>query len=204
MGRNHLGPGADLPYDQQGSGPITHLAGPPGWGGGGPLVKEDAVMKNKLSALVVALLLVTGVGVAGVAAATGSATSSAPAEGAGLVVNVTTDDTWSANMAFSLATNAVGQGLDVIVFLNVRGVYLADAERTPATEGNSDQDLHQKLQAFVDAGGTVVVCPSCAMEAGLTQDDLIDGAVIGEPGGIIPILADPAYNVISYMDPTED
>ena len=36
------------------------------------------------------------------------------------------------------------------------------------------------------------------MEAGLTQDDLVDGAVIGEPGGILPVLADPNYNVISY------
>ncbi|MCB0997994.1 MAG: DsrE family protein [Ilumatobacteraceae bacterium] len=131
-------------------------------------------------------------------------TDAMPVEGRGLLVNVTTDDTWSANMAFSLATNAAGQGLDVIVFLNVRGVYLADAERMPATEGTSDQNLHEKIAALVDAGAKVIVCPSCAMEAGLTQDDLVDGAVIGEPGGILPVLADPNYHVISYTEPTEN
>jgi predicted peroxiredoxin len=154
-------------------------------------------MRNKVLAIVAAVVL--AIGVVGVAAGGGTSAGAAPAaEGRGLLVNVTTDDTWSANMAFSLATNAAGQGLDVIVFLNVRGVYLADAERMPATEGNSDQNLHEKIAALVDAGAKVIVCPSCAMEAGLTQDDLVDGAVIGEPGGIIPVLADPNYNVISY------
>ncbi|MGD9755105.1 MAG: DsrE family protein [Acidimicrobiia bacterium] len=121
-----------------------------------------------------------------------------PAAAPGLLVNLTTDDTWAANMAMSLATTARQQGLDVVIFLNVRGVYLADAGRRPATEGNSELNLHEKLAAFVDAGGTVIVCPSCANEAGLTQDDLVDGAVIGKPGGIVALLADPRFNVISY------
>ena len=38
-------------------------------------------------------------------------TDAMPVEGRGLLVNVTTDDTWSANMAFSLATNAAGRAL---------------------------------------------------------------------------------------------
>ncbi len=117
----------------------------------------------------------------------------------GLLVNLTTDDTWSANMALSLATTARKEGMEpVIIFLNVRGVYLADSGRMPAREGNSELNIHEKLQAFIAEGGQVIACPSCSKEAGLTQEDYIEGVVIGEPGGIIPVLADPNINVISY------
>lgn len=117
----------------------------------------------------------------------------------GLLVNLTTDDTWSANMALSLAMNAREQGLEpVIVFLNVRGVYLADSGRMPATEGNSDMNIHQKIQALIAAGGKVIACPSCSKEAGLTQEDYIEGVVIGEPGGIFTFLTDPYIAVMSY------
>ena len=102
-------------------------------------------------------------------------------------------------MALSLAMNAREQGLEpVIVFLNVRGVYLADSGRMPATEGNSDMNIHQKIQALIAAGGKVIACPSCSKEAGLTQADYIEGVVVGEPGGVIPILSDPSMAVISY------
>ncbi len=117
----------------------------------------------------------------------------------GLLVNLATDDTWSANMALNLAMKARDQGLEpVIVFLNVHGVYLADSERMPAQEGNSDINIHQRIEAFIAAGGRVIACPSCSGEAGLTQANYIEGVVVGEPGGVIPILSDPSMAVISY------
>jgi len=117
----------------------------------------------------------------------------------GLLVNLATDDTWSANMALSLAMNAREQGLEpVVVFLNVRGVYLADSGRMPAQEGNSEMNIHQRIEAFIAAGGRVIACPGCSKEAGLTQADYIEGVVLGEPGGVIPILSDPSMAVISY------
>ncbi len=117
----------------------------------------------------------------------------------GLLVNLTTDDTWSANMALSLAMNAREQGLEpVVVFLNVRGVYLADSGRMPAKEGNSEMNIHQKMQALIAAGGQVIACPGCSKEAGLTQEDYIEGVVMGEPGGIFTFLTDPYIAVMSY------
>ncbi len=117
----------------------------------------------------------------------------------GLLVNITTDNTWSANMALSLATTAREQGVEpVIVFLNVRGVYLAERERLPATEGNSELNIHERLQAFVAAGGQVIACPGCSREAGLTQEDYIEGVTLGEPGGIVPFVTDPTITVVSY------
>lgn len=126
-------------------------------------------------------------------------TTENPAESGGLFVNLTTDDTWTANMAISIAHNALRSGHQpVTLFLNVRGVYLADRERLPATEGNSDLNIHQKLQAFIEDGGSVIACPSCAREAGLTQEDFIEGVVIGEQGGALPLLFAPNTAIISY------
>lgn len=120
-------------------------------------------------------------------------------ESKNLLVNLTTDDTWTANMAISLAQTALqNEGQAVTLFLNVRGVYLADRERLPATEGNSAMNIHEKLQAFMASGGQVIICPSCAREAGLVQDDLIEGVVLGEAGGILPFLLSPDTTTISY------
>ncbi len=120
--------------------------------------------------------------------------------GRALLVNITTDDTWTANMAISLAHTALrsGEAHSVTIFLNVRGVYLADSDRLPATEGNSELNIHQKLINFMADGGNVVACPSCSREAGLTQDDYLEGVVLGEPGGILPFLLDHNTAVMSY------
>ena len=121
------------------------------------------------------------------------------AEPGGLFVNLTTDDTWTASMAISFAHNALQSGHQpVTIFLSVRGVYLADRERLPATEGNSDLNIHQKLQAFIGDGGKVIVCPSCSHEAGLTQEDYIEGVVLGEKGGILPLLSAPNTVTLSF------
>jgi sulfur relay (sulfurtransferase) complex TusBCD TusD component (DsrE family) len=54
-------------------------------------------------------------------------------------------------MALSLAHNALRSGHQpVTIFLNVRGVYLADQERLPATEGNSDLNIHQRVVGTVN------------------------------------------------------
>ncbi|WP_413160632.1 DsrE family protein [Capilliphycus salinus ALCB114379] len=120
-------------------------------------------------------------------------------ERGGLFVNLTTDDTWTANMAISLAHNALKKGHQpTTIFLNVRGVYLVDRERLPATEGNSNLNIHQKLQAFIQDGGKVIVCPSCSREAGLTQADFIEGVVLGEQGAALPLLFDPNTVTVSY------
>jgi sulfur relay (sulfurtransferase) complex TusBCD TusD component (DsrE family) len=121
------------------------------------------------------------------------------AESGGLFVNLTTDDTWSASMAISLAHNALRNGYQpVTIFLNVRGVYLADRGRLPATAGNSDLNIHERLQAFIADGGRVIACPGCSREAGLTQEDFIEGVVLGEQGGALPLLFAPNTVTISY------
>ncbi|HZW01671.1 MAG TPA: DsrE family protein, partial [Candidatus Deferrimicrobium sp.] len=73
-----------------------------------------------------------------------------------------------------------------------------DAGRLPDTAGNSEMNLHGRLQALMQVGGQVVVCPMCSMEAGLTAEEYIDGVTMGEPGGVLAYLTDPDVTVISY------
>jgi predicted peroxiredoxin len=152
--------------------------------------------RRRLVPLTAVLTLLIGLAIAlgGVAAIA----QEEPAPSRGLLVNLTTDDTWTANMAIGLATTAAGEGVETVLFLNVRGVYLADAERLPDTAGNSEMDIHGRLGMLMQAGGEVIVCPMCGMEAGLTAEDLIDGVTMGEPGGVLAYLTDPDFTVISY------
>ncbi|CAD0217806.1 hypothetical protein PL10110_1010005 [Planktothrix agardhii] len=46
--------------------------------------------------------------------------------------------------------------------------------------GNGDLTIHQRLQKFIEDGGTVIACPNCSRKAGLTQEDLIEGVVLGQ------------------------
>lgn len=101
----------------------------------------------------------------------------------GLFITLTTDDTWSAAKAIMFAhQKSLKNGHDTAIWLNVRGVYLADKKRPSnvpglmAKDGTSIQDM---LTAFIADGGTVLMCSACSAAAGLTKADYIDGVEMG-------------------------
>lgn len=101
----------------------------------------------------------------------------------GLLVNLTTDDTWAAAKAIMFAhQKSLKNGHDTAIWLNVRAVYLADKKRAShihglmADKGLSIQDM---LKAFMADGGTVIMCGACSQAAGLTKEDYIDGVTMG-------------------------
>ncbi len=117
----------------------------------------------------------------------------------GLFVNLTTDDTWTTNMAINFAHNALVDGhKPVTIFLNVRGVHIADSKTLPLKDGKIDFNVHQSLQEFIKDGGKVIVCPICARQAGLKEENLINGVVMGEKGEVLPLLFSPNTVTISY------
>lgn len=100
-----------------------------------------------------------------------------------LFINLTTDDTWSAAKAILFAhRRALANGYDTAIWLNVRAVYLAEVDRPShipgplAEEGTSIQDM---LTAFMADGGTVIMCSACSGAAGLTEEEYIDGVIMG-------------------------
>lgn len=123
-------------------------------------------------------------------------------EGPGLFINLTTDDTWAAAKAISFGHGrALENGYRVAIWLNVRGVYLADEKRPShihglmAEDGTSIQDM---LQAFMADGGTVLMCSACSAAAGLTLEDYIDGVAMGDWPTVEAWLFDPEVQTLSW------
>jgi len=110
-----------------------------------------------------------------------------------LFVNLTSDDAWRAEMAVHYAEQAQQLGYRVVLFLNVRGVYLA-RKNPPA----SLRSVQAKLLQMIREGATVYVCPMCSRRAGMrVPDDWMDGAQAGS-AEVIHLQMSPNTHVMSY------
>lgn len=121
----------------------------------------------------------------------------------GLFVNLTTDDTWSAAKAISFAhEKALKNGhAPVAIWLNVRGVYLADKKRPSHVHGlmrEQNKSIQDMLTAFMADGGKVIMCAACSAAAGLTQEDYIDGVVMGTWPVVEELMFDPNTTTLSW------
>jgi len=121
----------------------------------------------------------------------------------GLFVNLTTDDTWAAAKAILFAHEKVLKRghKPVAIWLNVRGIYLADKKRPSHVHGlmkEQGQSIQDMLQAFAKDGGLVIACAACSKAAGLTEDDFIDGVQMGNPDLVLGILFDPRVKTLSW------
>lgn len=106
----------------------------------------------------------------------------------------------SACMALGLGNNLLEteKKTKVTLFLNLEGVFLADAmeplDNKVCGMMGSIETLWTEFQA---AGGQVVVCPGCAGIAGLEEADLREGAKMGDEDSI-EMLFLKADKVIDY------
>ena len=118
----------------------------------------------------------------------------------GLFVNLTSAELNRAAMAISFAAKIrQDMGKPVTIFLNVDGVRLAHKDAPQEPYGMDGKTIHEMLQAFMDAGGRVLVCPMCMMNvAGMTADDLIPGAMVSSPDLMRAALFADGVTVLSY------
>lgn len=121
----------------------------------------------------------------------------------GLFVNLTTDDTWAAAKAISFSHQKVLKGghSPVVIWLNVRGVYLADAKRASHVHGlmrEGDKSIQDMLSDFMADGGKVLMCGVCSAAAGLTLEDYIDGVEMGTWPVIEGYLFDPDMQTLAW------
>ena len=114
-----------------------------------------------------------------------------------LLINLTTDDVWTSQMAFGYANSVLNAGHDVALFLNVRAVTLANSDIPQHTEGMRGQTAREELEALMDQGVRVFVCGRCTEQAGLSREAWIDGV---EPGGpeLIAIQMAPTTTSMSF------
>lgn len=145
-------------------------------------------MRTMMAALLALLLL-------GTVASTSRAQE---AESATLVINLTSDDVWTQQMALSFGRNYMNiTGNHLVVFVNVRSVGIALGsvpQHTTALTGKTPQEL---LTGLMTDGARVFLCPGCTRQAGHSLDDRIEGV---EPSGpaFHQILAAPGTRIISY------
>jgi sulfur relay (sulfurtransferase) complex TusBCD TusD component (DsrE family) len=121
----------------------------------------------------------------------------------GLFVNLTTDDTWAATKAIMFAhQKALKRGhKPVAIWLNVRGIYLADKKRASHVHGlmkDKGESIQDMLSAFIKDGGVVIACSACSKAAGLTHEDFIDGVTMGTEELVSGILFDPNVKTLSW------
>lgn len=89
----------------------------------------------------------------------------------------------------------------VAIWLNVRGVYLADKKRASHVHGlmaESGMSIQDMLAGFMADGGQVIMCGVCSKAAGLTKDDYIDGVVMGSWPVIEGLLFDPNVKTLAW------
>ncbi|CUH62572.1 putative peroxiredoxins [Thalassovita gelatinovora] len=121
----------------------------------------------------------------------------------GLFVNLTTDDTWAASKAIHFAhAKALKNGHEpVVLWLNVRGVYLADKKRASHVPGlmrDAEKSIQDMLKDFMADGGQVIMCQACSNAAGLTLEDYIDGVTMGSWPVVEKYLFDPNMKTLSW------
>ncbi len=142
--------------------------------------------KRLLSALFVGFALLT------------SAQVLAGENGKTFLYNITTDEAWPAGMATTQAYKASEAGHDVVIYLNVRGVYLAATNRKQDTLGATGRTAQENIRMAMEHGAQVIVCPMCLGQAGLTRNDLIEGTEPGSPDMLFKILSRDDLVTLSY------
>ncbi|MEZ5593140.1 MAG: DsrE family protein [Gammaproteobacteria bacterium] len=120
-------------------------------------------------------------------------------DGQKLFVNLSSDELNRAAMAIEFSTKVREQKqIPVTIFLNVEAVRIAD-KNIPENKHVSGQSLKEKLMAFMNVGGRVIVCPMCMKNVGgLSKDDLIAGVEVGGSDVTWPALFAEDTTVLSY------
>ncbi len=89
------------------------------------------------------------------------------------------------SVAWSIANGGISSGLSVIVFLTSSAVELARKGVADRARPNPlDPTIKEMMDKVLNNDGRIFVCPPCAAVRGITESDLIDGAVISGSGEI--------------------
>lgn len=125
-------------------------------------------------------------------------TSASADEQKTIFYNVTTDEAWAAGMALGQANKALESGYKAVIFLNVRGVFIASKSFKTDSNGATGKSLQDMLRAAMDKGAQAIICPMCMGKAGMAMEDVIEGVVKGGPDVTLKAMTAEDTTVISY------
>ena len=110
-----------------------------------------------------------------------------------LVYHLSSDEPWRTTVAISDATTMLKAGHNVTLLLSIEGVQIG--VKHPHHYLGLDA-LTSNVTNFIADGGKVIICEVCLRIAGYNNTDIIDGAIIGEPGILSNLLSNAT--VIDY------
>jgi predicted peroxiredoxin len=79
-------------------------------------------------------------------------------------------------MPLVLGNSALALDHDVVIWLTLEGVYLAKSGAADTIIPKAFPPIKELLQAFIEGGGRIGICPPCGQLHGVTEDIMIDNA----------------------------
>jgi len=111
-----------------------------------------------------------------------------------LVVIVTRGlDDERASVAWSVANGGLASGYKVTMFLVSAGADWARKRAAAVARLNPlDPPVGEMMKNIIDDGGSILVCPPCAMVRGYEKEDLIDGAELAGSTAMLGVVSEGA------------
>ena len=110
-----------------------------------------------------------------------------------LFVNATSDDGYRATMILTFSQRQLERKHPVTIFLSDRGVLIAS--KANATKFKDQQTL---LVALMNAGASVIACPTCMKHFGVEETDILPGIKVGTPETIDAALFQDNTKTLSW------
>lgn len=114
-----------------------------------------------------------------------------------IMVNCThgQEDPERATLAFVVGNVAASADQEAVVLLTIEGVWNATRGYAGKIQKEGFQPLQEVMKSFVENGGQIWVCGTCAKPRGITDKDLIEGAKIVTAVNVIEYLVSGAASI---------
>ncbi len=105
------------------------------------------------------------------------------------------EDPERATLAFVVGNVAASADQEAVVLLTIEGVWNATHGYADGICKEGFQPLQEVMQSFVEHGGQIWVCGTCAKPRGITDKDLVKGARIVTAANAVEYLASGAASL---------
>ncbi len=112
----------------------------------------------------------------------------------GLVINLThsVDDVDRTSVAIVVAGASVASSQKTTVFLSSDGAWLGKRGEAEKIHEDGFAPLAELRDSFLEAGGQIILCTPCAKKRGITEDDIVPGAVVAGGAAVVALMVDGA------------
>jgi len=119
----------------------------------------------------------------------------------GLFIDVSSSDLLQIKRAFDVGTlTRNNHKIPVTVALCMGAVRFVNKSLPLAAEHIKihDKTLHDHMTMFLNAGGSIIVCPMRLKGEGLTSDDLLEGVKVADRDTTLTVMLEKGVKTLSY------